>query len=99
MRSPGRTQLLTRAAAGAVTAYQVAVSPFLGANCRFQPTCSEYTRQAILTHGLCRGVAMATKRISRCHPWHAGGYDPVPCADADDAPTTTHAPTTRPHTS
>jgi uncharacterized protein len=93
------TRALTRAAATAVRAYQVAVSPFLGAHCRFQPTCSEYARQAILAHGVRRGVAMATKRISRCHPWHAGGYDPVPCQDADDGPATTHASTTRSHTS
>ena len=98
MSNPHASRTLTRAAASAVRAYQVALSPFLGANCRFQPTCSEYARQAILTHGFRRGVIMATKRIGRCHPWHAGGYDPVP-SDADDRPASTHAPTTRSHTS
>ncbi|MBT3267033.1 membrane protein insertion efficiency factor YidD [Candidatus Poribacteria bacterium] len=74
--SPSRA--FTVAAASAIRAYQLVLSPILGANCRFQPTCSEYAREALLTHGFRRGMALATKRVVRCHPWDAGGYDPVP---------------------
>ena len=58
--------------------YRVALSPFLGRNCRFFPNCSEYATQAIGRHGAARGAWLAIKRIGRCHPWHAGGFDPVP---------------------
>ncbi len=61
-----------------VAFYQYAISPLLPASCRFTPTCSEYTRQAILKHGLLKGGKLALKRISRCHPWGGSGYDPVP---------------------
>lgn len=61
-----------------VAFYQYAISPLLPASCRFTPTCSEYTRQAILKHGLLKGGKLAMKRISRCHPWGGSGYDPVP---------------------
>ncbi|HLR00399.1 MAG TPA: membrane protein insertion efficiency factor YidD [Sphingobacterium sp.] len=57
--------------------YQLLLSPLLGANCRFNPTCSQYGRQAILKHGPFKGGWMAVKRISRCHPWGGSGYDPV----------------------
>lgn len=46
--------------------------------CRFHPTCSEYARQALLAHGTARGLFYASRRIIRCHPWSAGGYDPIP---------------------
>ena len=62
----------------ALTAYRYLVSPFLGANCRFYPSCSEYAREAIARHGAARGSLLAVRRIGRCHPWHDGGYDPVP---------------------
>jgi len=55
--------------------YRVAISPFLGANCRFHPTCSRYTYQAILKYGVIRGIIKGTIRISKCHPWHPGGID------------------------
>ena len=61
-----------------VRAYRYALSPMLGQHCRFHPSCSAYAAEAIERHGAARGVWLAMKRIARCHPWHAGGYDPVP---------------------
>lgn len=58
--------------------YQVCISPFLGKNCRFIPTCSAYTYEAIEIHGIIKGVYLGVKRIMKCHPFHEGGYDPVP---------------------
>jgi putative membrane protein insertion efficiency factor len=58
--------------------YQVAISPLLGVSCRFHPTCSEYAREAIMKHGVMRGLWLAVRRLARCHPWHPGGIDPVP---------------------
>jgi len=57
--------------------YQLAVSPFLPSACRFHPTCSEYMRQAVDQHGAFKGIWMGLRRLARCHPFHAGGYDPV----------------------
>lgn len=59
-------------------AYRYAISPMLGRNCRFEPSCSEYAIEALQTHGAIKGVYLSGSRICRCHPWHAGGYDPVP---------------------
>jgi putative membrane protein insertion efficiency factor len=65
----------------AIRAYQLTLSPLLGPACRFAPSCSEFAREAIMRHGVRRGLALATARLLRCHPWNAGGYDPVPeCA-------------------
>ena len=61
-----------------IGAYQYALRPMLGANCRFAPSCSDYAREAIAKHGAWKGTLMAMRRILRCHPYHAGGYDPVP---------------------
>lgn len=58
--------------------YQAVVSPLLGTRCRFHPTCSAYAREAIEKHGLFRGASLAAGRLFRCHPFHAGGIDPVP---------------------
>ncbi|MEO8566137.1 MAG: membrane protein insertion efficiency factor YidD [Betaproteobacteria bacterium] len=63
---------------GLLRAYQYALRPLLGANCRFYPSCSDYAREAIERHGAVRGVWLAARRLGRCHPYHAGGYDPVP---------------------
>ena len=59
-------------------AYKRWISPWLPAACRFEPTCSDYMRQAVELHGVGRGVWMGLKRLLRCHPLHSGGYDPVP---------------------
>ena len=58
--------------------YRYAISPMLGRNCRFYPTCSEYAIEAVQRHGALRGGWLAAKRVGRCHPFNPGGYDPVP---------------------
>ncbi len=58
--------------------YQRAVSPYLGRSCRFYPTCSHYTYEAIDRHGVFKGAGLGLMRILKCHPFHRGGYDPVP---------------------
>lgn len=58
--------------------YQNCISPLTPPSCRFQPTCSEYARQAIIKHGPIKGLALAIWRILRCNPWGGSGYDPVP---------------------
>ena len=63
---------------GLVRVYQYAISPLLGRNCRYFPTCSDYTVEAVQKYGAIRGGWLGAKRICRCHPWHPGGYDPVP---------------------
>lgn len=61
-----------------VRAYQLGISPFLGQNCRFYPSCSQYALEAIDRHGALKGSWLATRRLCKCHPWHPGGLDPVP---------------------
>ena len=58
--------------------YQLLISPILPANCRYQPTCSHYTVEALKKYGIFKGGWLGIKRISRCHPWGSSGYDPVP---------------------
>ncbi|MDJ0866930.1 MAG: membrane protein insertion efficiency factor YidD [Myxococcota bacterium] len=58
--------------------YRWAISPLLPPACRFAPTCSEYAREAVERHGALRGAWLGMRRVGRCHPWHPGGYDPVP---------------------
>ena len=73
-----------RLAARLVRVYQVVLRPLLPPACRFEPSCSEYSRQVLLTHGLAGGASLSIRRILRCHPWHAGGYDPPPLRQAPD---------------
>jgi len=61
-----------------IRAWQIALSPFLGPACRFEPSCSHFTAEAIERYGVVRGVGLGMRRIGRCHPFHPGGYDPVP---------------------
>ncbi|MGZ8259324.1 MAG: membrane protein insertion efficiency factor YidD [Caldimonas sp.] len=89
---------------GAVRAYRFALSPWLGTACRFSPTCSAYALEALETHGAALGTVLTVGRIGRCHPWCAGGVDPVPAerprvfaallgrADRDDAVRSTAGP-------
>src|SRR6266513_5724299 len=66
--------------------YQWTVSPLLGPVCRFYPSCSRYALEAVLRFGVVRGGALAIARLARCHPWHAGGFDPVPEAPGTPGP-------------
>jgi uncharacterized protein len=61
-----------------IRGYQLLLSPWLGNNCRFQPSCSQYAIEAVRAHGVLRGLWLATRRIGRCHPWGGHGHDPVP---------------------
>ena len=70
--------LLVRPLLWLIRAYQYAISPLLGNRCRFDPSCSEYSMGALRRYGLFRGLWLTVRRIGRCHPWHPGGYDPVP---------------------
>ena len=74
--------LLSRAAKalllGAIALYRLTLSPLVGAHCRHLPTCSDYAREAIERHGALKGIWLALGRVLRCHPYHPGGFDPVP---------------------
>ena len=63
---------------GAIRAYRLLLGPWWGGQCRFSPTCSEYAAEAITRHGSLSGSWLALRRLARCHPWCAGGFDPVP---------------------
>lgn len=67
-----------RAAIGLIRGYQLCCSPFFPPHCRFIPTCSQYALEAIQRYGLIKGGAMGLGRLLKCHPFHPGGYDPVP---------------------
>jgi putative membrane protein insertion efficiency factor len=69
---------MRKVAVGLIVVYQRVLSPLLGPACRYEPSCSEYTRLAIEKYGVGRGAWMGIKRIGRCHPFHPGGFDPVP---------------------
>jgi putative membrane protein insertion efficiency factor len=69
---------MSRVLLALIGAYRYLLSPWWGRGCRFEPTCSQYAAEAIERHGALRGSWLALRRISRCHPWRAGGFDPVP---------------------
>jgi len=71
-------QLPMRLLVGLVRLYQVTLGLFIGGHCRFEPSCSNYAIQALRLHGALRGALLAARRVSRCHPFHPGGYDPPP---------------------
>lgn len=78
--------MIARVLALVVRGYQRFISPLKPQTCRFRPTCSEYTVQALRRHGAMRGGWLATKRICRCHPWGGHGWDPVPGCGCDGDP-------------
>ena len=64
-----------------IRGYCLAISPFLGAHCRFYPSCSAYAEEALQVHGAWEGSKLSAKRLAKCHPFHEGGCDPVPLID------------------
>jgi putative membrane protein insertion efficiency factor len=70
--------IIARILISMIKAYQVLLSPFFGQQCRFYPTCSQYALETINKHGAIVGSYYAVRRLLRCHPWHAGGHDPIP---------------------
>jgi putative membrane protein insertion efficiency factor len=72
----GCDRLVVAVLVGLVIAYQHTLSPLLGRQCRFTPSCSTYFRQAVERYGAVRGTLKGLARIARCHPWHPGGHDP-----------------------
>lgn len=71
---------------GLIRCYQLLISPLLGPRCRYYPSCSQYTVEAIELYGAARGGYLAGRRLLRCHPWHVGGFDPVPSRAPMDTP-------------
>ena len=67
-----------RLLAGLIRGYQIVLSPLLPPSCRFHPSCSQYALEAVSRHGALKGSWLAARRLARCHPFHPGGYDPVP---------------------
>ena len=70
-------KFLTFSVISLINLYKYLISPFLGNNCRFLPTCSEYTKEAIIKFGLIKGTSLGFKRIIKCHPWGESGHDPI----------------------
>jgi hypothetical protein len=75
-----------------IAVYRVTLSPFVGRQCRYEPTCSRYGAEALRRYGALRGGWMAVARVLRCHPWAAGGYDPVPWPDDPQGREPVHLP-------
>ena len=69
---------MTKVALLIIRAYQVLISPLFPSSCRFAPTCSQYAAEALSRHGVWRGLGLTFRRLCRCHPFHPGGWDPVP---------------------
>ena len=76
--------LYERTVRGAHRAYKLTLSPLIGRQCRFMPTCSDYAATVLITHGPWRGGALAVRRLCRCHPWGGSGWDPPPPRDDPD---------------
>lgn len=70
--------MIARLLLALIRGYRYLLSPWWGRSCRYTPTCSEYAVEAIERHGALAGAWLALRRVARCHPWHAGGFDPVP---------------------
>jgi putative membrane protein insertion efficiency factor len=79
---------MKRLLVGLLRGYQLLISPMLGQNCRFYPSCSNYAIEALRTHGAARGAWLALRRVGRCHPFNPGGVDPVPPAQHKHSSTT-----------
>src|SRR6202042_3017794 len=90
-QAPGRRSVGVWVLVMLLTGYRRLVSPLLGPRCRFYPSCSAYALEAVQVHGALRGSWLATRRLSRCHPFHAGGLDPVPARAAKPRPDTAAA--------
>ncbi|MFL5518783.1 MAG: membrane protein insertion efficiency factor YidD [Gemmatimonadales bacterium] len=75
---PGLRAVPRRLLAGLIRGYQTVLSPLLPPSCRFHPSCSQYALEALTRHGALKGSWLAARRLARCHPFHPGGYDPVP---------------------
>jgi uncharacterized protein len=78
MKSSSKPSVIQKFLVGVVKAYRLFLSPWLGSACRFEPTCSVYSIQALETHGAAMGSYLTLRRLGRCHPWCEGGVDPVP---------------------
>lgn len=83
MKSRAVSRALAWPLLGLVWIYSKAISPMLGVNCRFQPSCSAYAEEALRRYGIAKGGWLALQRIGRCHPWGGSGYDPVPPPEAE----------------
>lgn len=75
--TPAAPSFAARAVLAVIRLYQATLSPWIGRQCRFEPTCSRYTAEAVARHGALRGGWMGVRRLCRCHPWGGSGYDPV----------------------
>ena len=70
-------KIFTNISISTINLYKYLISPLLGNNCRYLPTCSEYTKESIIKYGVIKGFWLGLKRIAKCHPWGKGGYDPI----------------------
>jgi putative membrane protein insertion efficiency factor len=77
-KSDGTVTLVRQTVVVLIRGYQYLISPLLGQNCRFTPTCSHYMAEAVVRYGVVKGLWLGVRRLLRCHPWHPGGHDPVP---------------------